>query len=108
MLPPPSRTAAGGFKEKFRFLNRFGLYNKDFTIISDNCWGGLVYKHFAMPYRSPFVNLFLFPPCYIKLLEDFENNTNSELRFIDGLDSKYAEQLQKRNSFNTYPIGILG
>lgn len=108
MLPPPSHTAIGKVKEKFRFLNRLGLKNKDFTIISDNCWGGLVYKHFAMPYRSPLVNLFLFPPCYIKLLEDFENNLNLELRFIDGSDSRYAEQMQARNSLGIYPIGVLG
>lgn len=108
MLNPPSHTPLGKFKEKFYFLNRIGLRNKDFTIISDNCWGGLVYKHFAMEYGSPFANLFLFPPCYLELLQDFEKNVNLELHFIDPSASKYAETMKERNSLGTYPVGVLG
>lgn len=33
------------------------LKNKDFVIISDNCWGGAVYQWYDRPYNSPFVGL---------------------------------------------------
>ena len=94
-------------KKTFKFLNRIGLKNKDFTIISDNCWGGFVYDHFAIKYRSPFINLFLFPHCYIELLGDFEQNMASELEFIDPNRSKYVKQMQEINTVNMYPIGVI-
>lgn len=93
--------------EKFNFLNRIGLKNRDFTIISDNCWAGFVYQHFAMRYRTPFIGVFLFPDCYLKMLKDFHQHMSSELRFIDPLKSKYREKIEKTDSFG-YPIGVIG
>lgn len=107
MLKPPAKNIFGKVREKFNFLNRIGLENREFTIISDNCWGGLVYKHFAMEYRSPFANLFLFPPCYLRLLQNFEESMNQELRFIEPSASKYAEIMRQRKSLDTYPVGVL-
>ena len=34
------------------------LLNKKFTIISNNCWGGWVYREFAVPYQTPTIGLF--------------------------------------------------
>jgi len=93
--------------DKFNFLNRIGLKNRDFTIISDNCWGGSVYQHFAMQYRTPFVGLFLFPPCYVKLLQDFQKHMTSELRFKDPLLSRYREKSEETGSPGS-PLGVLG
>lgn len=59
------------------------LTNKDFTIISNNCWGAFVYQKFNLQYNTPFVGLFLFAPDYIKLLKNFENMINNKLTFID-------------------------
>jgi uncharacterized protein (DUF1919 family) len=108
MLKPPVKNIFGQVRDTFNFLHRIGLENREFTIISDNCWGGLVYKHFAMEYRSPFANLFLFPPCYLRLLQDFENNVDLELRFIEPSSSRYAETMRERKSLDTYPVGVLG
>lgn len=88
--------------------NRIGLKNRDFTIISNNCWGGFVYQKFNLKYRTPFVGLFIFAPDYIELLENFDSLINEEISFIDANNSKYKEELIQNNTFNKYPIGILG
>jgi len=54
-------------------LLRSQLKNRNFTIVSNNCWGGEVYRGFGLPYQTPFVGLFLFPACYIKLLKNLKN-----------------------------------
>ena len=57
-----------------RFLadnRRSKLNNTDFSIISNNCWGGSVYRHYGIPYLSPTVGLYrdrAFP--YIREGED--------------------------------------
>jgi uncharacterized protein (DUF1919 family) len=74
-------------KRKFRkiFQNQLNvkdirlLKDKNFVIISDNCWGGEVYQWFKRPYNSPFIGLFLNGPCYIKLLSNFDYYMNQEL-----------------------------
>jgi uncharacterized protein (DUF1919 family) len=89
------------------YVRRIGLENRDFTIVSDNCWGGYVYRHFGLPYRSPFVGLFLFPSCYLELLEDFERSMAAEPEFIEASASKHQEQLAATGSSGSYPIGRL-
>lgn len=86
---------------------RIGLTNRDFTIVSDNCWGGYVYRHYGLRYRSPFVGLFLFPQCYIELLEQFDESLASELDFIDAGASKYPQVRESRGRSGEYPIGTL-
>ena len=83
------------------------LNNKDFTIISNNCWGGFVYKKFNLKYNTPFIGLFLFAPDYINLLKDFKNIIYNELVFINAEESRYKDTLLERGKFNKYPIGKL-
>ncbi len=74
------------------------LNNKQFTIISNNCWGAEVYKNFNLSFSTPFIGLYLYPDCYLQLITDFENLINSPLTFAT--KSKYV------SSFN-YPVGLL-
>ena len=83
------------------------LKYKDFTIISNNCWGGFVYQHFELPYASPFVGLFLFAPDYIKMLKKLDYYLDLPLKFINPEVSKYREQITEYGTINTYPVGIL-
>lgn len=76
------------------------LENKNFVIISRNCWGGQAYQWLGIPYNTPFVGLFLFGPCYMKLLRDFDAYMQMELDFCK--TSKYEE------AYCDYPIGLLG
>ncbi|MGY8915332.1 MAG: DUF1919 domain-containing protein [Flavobacteriales bacterium] len=75
------------------------LKNKDFVIISRNCWGGQIYQWLKLPYNTPFVGLFIYTPCYIKILKNFEHYMSLELGFIE--ESKYSEYP------TNYPIGVL-
>jgi uncharacterized protein (DUF1919 family) len=76
------------------------LKRKAFVIISNNCWGYELYQSIGREYNTPFIGLFLFPDCYLRLLENFESLITQELQFKS--QSKYYDQ-QKH-----YPIGVLG
>ena len=89
-------------------INRLFINKDDFTIISNNCWGTFIYKKFGLPYQSPFVNLVVFAPDYIELLENFSIDTLKELSFIEHKDSKHKDELVRLGLYEEkYPIGIL-
>jgi len=88
------------FKQYFRSRDIAHVKNKNFVIISDDCWGGSVYQWYKRPYNSPFVGLFLYAPCYMKLLSDFDYYMDKKLEFVDV--TRYPD-LPK-----TYPVGMLG
>ena len=95
------------FGEKFLAKNRRKkLNNKDFSIISNNCWGGHVYRHFGLPYSSPTVGLYFFADEYIRFITNLETNLHKPLRIIKVSESKYYSELKKRNQLNV-PIGVL-
>lgn len=78
--------------------SRKKLQNSDFTIISDNCWGGRVYQELGIQYNSPFIGLFIMSPDYLKLVKDLRHYMSQELVFTD--NSKYTGKVK-------YPIGLL-
>ncbi|WP_242919058.1 DUF1919 domain-containing protein [Pontibacter liquoris] len=78
--------------------------NKDFTIISNNCWGGSVYEDLQLSYKTPTVGLFFFAPCYIKFLIDLRSNLQEEITFIN--QSKYKKGNRLRE-MSYYPIGLI-
>lgn len=84
---------------------RRNLHNRTFTLISNNCWGSKVYKDLNIKYNTPFVGLFLYAPCYIKLLKNLDYYLKLELNFVN--KSKYGFSNQSREE-KWYPIGVLG
>ena len=94
-------------KMMLKFSRRCFLKNKNFSIISDNCWGSFTYQYFNLPYNTPFVGLFLFSPDYIKLLKNIKWYLGTDIMFISPFESKYKDELIKNGTFGTYPIGIL-
>lgn len=88
-------------------FNKMKLKNREFTIISNNCWGGFVYQKFNIKYNTPFIGLFIFSPDYINMLKNFENIIGNELIFIKSSQSRYKSELIKSNTFNKYPIAKL-
>jgi len=93
------------FKERYYLKNcRNRLKNKDFSIISNNCWGGSVCEDLGSSYFSPTIGLFFFSPCYIKFLEDLKDNLMEEMVFIT--KSKY-ERGNYLQTLNPYPIGLI-
>lgn len=82
--------------KKIEFLR---LQNKEFSLISNNCWGYELYNVLKRQYNSPFIGLFLFPECYIKLLENFEANMQSKIVF--------SNRTRYMDTELNYPLGII-
>ncbi len=63
-------------KRKIRALiapmRKIGLNNKDFTIISNNCWGGYIYDRYGLKYMTPTIGGIFFPDDYIKFISNLD------------------------------------
>ncbi|AJR04620.1 DUF1919 domain-containing protein [Siansivirga zeaxanthinifaciens] len=94
-----SRKFRKQFNEHFRAKDIEILKDKEFLIISNNCWGGSVYQWYKRPYNTPFVGLFIYSSCYLKMLRNFEYYMGQTLTFIS--ESKYP------STGKSYPIGLL-
>ena len=85
-----------------RFRRRRRIRNRNVSIISNNCWGGFMMKECALPFRTPFVGLFMFDEDYIEMLEHPEV-LQTPLRFI-----KRSESRHKITDPKEYPIAVIG
>lgn len=83
----------------------WGGKKSSFTIISNNCWGGHVYRYFNLPYASPAIGLYFFTDEYIRFLKNLQYYLQVDLKFISLEKSKYRDVLEKRNY--PCPIGLL-
>lgn len=81
------------------------LVNKNFTIISNNCWGGHLYRYFNLPYDSPTIGLFFFTEDYIKFVYNLRHYIDTELTFISIEESKYCSKISQSN--RSIPIGVI-
>lgn len=100
----------GYLKQQFfllkRKIDRFTLRNKDFTLFSNDCWGGELYQYFGLEYNTPFIGLYVMAPCYIKFLKNPDYYLNLELTFTQ--ISKYPAVEEARSNFkNSFPVGVL-
>ena len=57
------------------------LRNSKLSILSINCWGGLIYHQFGLPFLSPTINLSTSEEGFLKFINDPLNYMNKELRF---------------------------
>lgn len=55
--------------KKFRRKNQ----NLDFTIISQNCIGGVIYADLGLPFNTPTINMFIEDENFVKMVENFEH-----------------------------------
>lgn len=72
------------------------LRNENFTLISNDCWGGILYSWLGLRFQTPFINLIVPPHDYLALAGDPEYFLSRELIF----------RREKQN--NSYPVGSLG
>lgn len=109
-LNKTAKKISGFFKKFFYEIRRFfvkkSIKNKNFSVISNNCWAGRVYQYLDMPYLSPTAGLYFFAPDYIKFVSDLRRYLSTELRFIEAENSKYYDELIRREQTDK-PIGIL-
>lgn len=84
-------------------LWRLRLKNKDVTIISNDCWGGFMYRYLHLPFHSPFIGLFVMPEDFVKILKSPEI-LDSDLKFIPKQQSRHLSHI---NHTKDYPVGVL-
>ena len=86
------------YKFRRKTINKF-----DFTIISNNCWGGIFYRNNNLEYLSPTLGLFFMAEEYIKFIYNIRYYIEQDITFINIEQSKYKDYLKKLN-YNS-PIG---
>lgn len=87
------------FREKLRrrFLRRC-LLRRDFTIVSDDCWGGRIYSEFGLRCHSPFVGMGFTAREYLDFLAGFREPGALEILGEKPSESGYP-MLQTRNAW---------
>lgn len=101
------RNAKIKLEEKYKcYQRRKNIKYRDFSIISNNCWGGLIYQYFGLKYLSPTVGLFIMESDYVKMLSDLKTYMNEKLIFIDPKESKFYDQITQDREIN-YPVAKL-
>lgn len=81
---------------------RVRLKNKDFSILSNNCWGGVIYDKYALPYRTPTIGLWIPPDDYIKFLRNLEYYCGQEMKQIKYTECHVRELLEERKKSGRY------
>ena len=80
----------------------------NFTIISNNCWGGFVYQSYGLKYLTPTIGCFFIADDYIRFISDIKKYLNhNELRFIEPTKSKWYQDIKNISKFGEYPIGVI-
>lgn len=82
------------------------LINENFTIISNNCWAGHVYRYYDLPYLSPTIGCYFFADDYIKFCYNLKYYLSLDIRFINAKHSKYFKELKDKKQLDV-PIGVL-
>lgn len=78
----------------------------EFSIVSNNCWGAHVYQALELPYRTPFVGLFIPPKSYLNLLMNYPEFIRSPLMFTKKSEFDWLNTWREREGLS-YPIGML-
>lgn len=88
-----------GFKKVQNYircsLRRKKLRNKDFTIISNNCWAGFIYQKYGLQYKTPTIGLFFIGNDYIKFCKKLKYYVNQDLKFISFSESKNYDLIKE-------------
>lgn len=87
-------------KKKYLDKNLHKLKVSNFTVVSSNCWGGILYQDLGLNYQTPFVNQYMHTPCFLKLVKQFPEYMKLELTV--STTSKYF------SAPTSYPVGHLG
>ncbi len=80
---------------------------KNPTIISNNCWAGIVSQYLGIKYYTPTVGLYFYADEYIKFLSDFKSYIKKPLNFIKTENSKHYNEMISKHHDNAI-VGILG
>ena len=94
------------FNKRLAPMRRKKINNTDFTIISNNCWAGDVYRYFGLPYQTPTAGLYFWSEDYMRFIRNLPYYLQCELKFIPLSESRYKDELIEKGETNV-PIGRL-
>lgn len=83
------------------------IKNKNFTIISDDEWGGEVYKAFNLQELSPLIGIKIFKDDFIELAGNLKSYLSKPLHFIRMADARHGYDFNGVG-LKEYPIALLG
>ncbi len=84
------------------------LDSEQFTIISNNCWGGVVYESYGLLKQSPTIGMFIMPKDFVKMCSSLKYYLSLPLEFIPCEESKWKHILCTYNRWGDYPVARLG
>ncbi len=103
-----SRIAKGALQREranlLRLSRKIKLQHKDFTIISNNCWGGFVYQKYGLPYNTPTIGLFFTGHDYVKFCSRLEHYLSQSIQFIPWEASVLYPDIKDSAP---YPVGMI-
>ena len=79
----------------------------DFTIISNNCWAGMVYESYGLKKLSPTVGMFIMPSDYVRLAAELPYYLTKPLEFIEPRESKWRNILSENDNWGKHLIGCI-
>ena len=74
-------------------VRRIGLENRDFSILANNCWGGIVSRDRRLPYNSPTCGTYFFSKDYLRFLSDPRRYLGMELEEVPFAESVHAAEV---------------
>lgn len=91
-IPKEKRIPARVFCDaRFCFDKYLSVRKNPVSIIASHCWGGVIYHSLALPFSSPFINLFVQNEDFFKLIKRIEYYMQQELVFVESI---YDENLK--------------
>ena len=60
-------------------IERKKINNKEFTILSNTCIGGVIYNDLGQRFLSPTINLYITPKDFVEFLENLDDYLSSEI-----------------------------
>lgn len=85
------------------------LEHADFTVISNNCWGGLVYESYGLPKQSPTVGMYFMAEEYLRFLSNLDYYVSEcEMKFVAPEEARHRAFYEQDKRFGTYPIARVG
>lgn len=87
-------------------IRRKQLKSTDFTIISNNCWGGVTYEYYGLEKKSPTVGLWFFADDYLRFISNLRYYLSLEIDVKPARESKRYERIKEYRSEDA-SIGVL-
>ena len=66
-------------------IERKKIKNKEFTILSNTCIGGIIYNDLGQRFLSPTINLYITPKDFVEFLENLDDYLSSEIEPVKSL-----------------------